>query len=239
MILLHHEGFLKETSWNTWGKGWLKGILLHHVAFLKETSWNTWGKGWLNGTTCPWREEDQKEWQPFPDIYWIVFPKAEVSDVSTDLAGDVHRLSIGFTTCKLAGGASNSWEAWWLSAYCWGIEDWDRLQKICLDVRMSFHGSIIALKWILDDILFSVFNRCLHVAWYENMPSSLDFACRSQGPEVPSMRRLSAGQGGKLNSTCWWSWTGFRDLYGFVTNTLMTLYLQIHGNHLNILRRKK
>ena len=39
---------------------------------------------------------------------------------------------------------------------------------------------------------------------------------------------LLTGQGGKLKSTCWWSWTGLRDLYGFVTNTLMTLYLQIH-----------
>ena len=115
----------------------------------------------------------------------------------------------GFTTCKLAGGASNSWEAWWLAAYCWGIEDWDRLQMICPDVRMSFHGSIIALEWIPDDILFSIFNHCQNVAWYESMPSSLDFACRSQGPEVPSMLRLSAGQGGNLKSTCWWSWTGF------------------------------
>lgn len=70
-------------------------------------------------------------------------------------------------------------------------------------------------------ICFSGFNNCLNLAWYESMPSSIDFACRSQGPEVPSMLRLPAGQGGKLNSTCWWSWTGFRDLY--VTKALMLL----------------
>ena len=138
--------------------------------------------------------------------------------------GDVHRLSIGFTTCKLAGGASNSWEAWWLAAYCWGIEDSDRLQKICPDVRMSFHGSIIALKWILDDILLSVFNHCLNVAWYESMPSSLDFAFRRQGPEVPSMQRLPRRSEWEVEiNLCWWSWTGFRDFYGFVTSTLILL----------------
>ena len=59
-----------------------------------------------------------------------------------------------------------------------------KIQIVCRKfVRMSFHGLIIALEWILDDILFSVFNHCQNIAWYESMPSSLDFAFRPKsGP---------------------------------------------------------
>ena len=47
------------TSWR-----FLEGNKLKHV-----------GKRRIKETTCPWREQDQKESQPFPGIYRIVFPK--------------------------------------------------------------------------------------------------------------------------------------------------------------------
>ena len=97
-------------------------------------------------------------------------------------------------------------------------------------------GLIIALEWILDDTYFAVFNYCLNIAWYDSLPSSfvhvqISHSGRSQHRSSHALLWLPAGQGGKLKSTCWGNWTGFGDLYGFVTNTLLTLYLQIHGNH--------
>ena len=44
--------------------------------FLEGNKLKYVGERWIKGTTCPWREQDQKEWHPFPDIYRIVFPKA-------------------------------------------------------------------------------------------------------------------------------------------------------------------
>ena len=119
--------------------------------------------------------------------------------------GDVHRLSIGFTTCKLAGGASNSWEAWWLAAYCWGIEDSDRLQKICPDVRMSFHGlnnycTRMDSRWYFVFSFQPLLERCLIRKHAFITHHQISHSGRSQGPEVPSMLRLPAGQSGKLKS---------------------------------------
>ena len=142
--------------------------------------------------------------------------------------GNVHGLSIGFLTCKLAGGR---WSFQLLRGLVSGsilLKHRRKIEIVCRRfVRMSGCPSMVSLLhsngFSMFCICFSVFNHCLNVAWYESMPSSLDFACRSQGPEVPSLLRLSAGQSEKLKSTLWWNWTDFRDLYGFVTKKLMLL----------------
>ena len=153
--------------------------------------------------------------------------------------GDVHRLSIGFTTCKLAGGASN-WQAWWLAAYCWGIADSDRLQKICPDVRMSFHGLMVALEWILDDISFFSFQPLLERCLIRKHAFITGFRIQAEAraPKFPGAccdsPQVRVG-----------SWNQHFDGVGRVSGIChedaddVTLYLQIHGNHLNILRRKK
>ena len=68
---------------------------------------------------------------------------------------------------------------------------------------MIFYLQFSTTAWTLLDT-----KACLH-------HSSPDFTFRPKsGPRSPQqyMLRLPAGQSGKLKSTCWWSWTGFRDL---------------------------
>ena len=226
---------------NIWKVKCAKMILVHHEGFLKETSWNKWKK-MDNGKDAHEEKKTRKN-----DILLsqtsieLSSPKHKsqmfqlISHHSTN--GDVHRLSIwihlGSQTVHL-GSRLVSWQVelptperlgGWLHAVEASKKDWDRLQKICPDVRMSFHGLMIALEWILD-VLYMFFRiqqllePCLirkhafitRFRMLKSRPPKFRVCCYSPQVRVGSWIQRVGGVG-QVSA----------DLYGFVTNTLILL----------------
>ena len=186
-------------------------ILLHHVGLLKETGWKRWDE---DGKVKTCRRKDSLLSQTsieFCTPKHVSQMLQIISHHSTN--GDVHGKNwvhdsqVGRWSFQLLTGLMTAYS-------CRGIQDSARLQKICPDIRMSFHGSSYCTwmdsRWYFVSLYSTgAWMRYIFQWWstawtlLDTKPCLRQVSHSGRSQHRSSMLWLPAGQGGRLKSTCW------------------------------------